>query len=82
MQALAIPMPLDTVVPVIHGGDTQGSLVLPTDDCVVHDNGDRYVGKSEIRTWSDRELIGAKSVMTVHGIEEHGWPGHRRFSGS
>jgi hypothetical protein len=72
MQAMAIPTPLDTLASVVNGGNTEGFLALLTEDSVVDDWGTRYVGKSEIRTWSDRELIGAKGVMTVQGVETHG----------
>lgn len=72
MQAMAIPPPLDTLVSVVNGGNTEEFLALLTEDSVVDDWGTRYVGKSEIRTWSDRELIGAKGVMTVQGVETHG----------
>ncbi|MGI6246820.1 MAG: nuclear transport factor 2 family protein [Pseudochelatococcus sp.] len=72
MQDLSIPAPLDALVSVINGGDTEGYLALLTEDSVVDDNGDRYVGKVEIKTWSDRELIGAKGVMTVQSVETHG----------
>lgn len=72
MNAIAIPAPLDALVSVVNGGDTEGYLALLTEDSVVDDNGDRYVGKAEIKTWSDRELIGAKGVMTVQGVETHG----------
>jgi hypothetical protein len=72
MQSIDIPAPLDRLVSAVNGGNTEGFLSLLTEDCVVDDNGDRYVGKSEIKTWSDRELIGAKGIMTVRSIEEHG----------
>jgi hypothetical protein len=67
-----LPRPIDELVRTVNGGDTAGFLALLSDDCVVDDWGSIYSGRHEIRVWSDRELIGAKGLMTVRHIEQSG----------
>lgn len=71
MSDTTIPAPLNALVDVVNDGDTEGFLSLLTDDAVIDDNGTRYAGKAAIKTWSDRELIGANGVWTVDAVEEH-----------
>ena len=72
MNAIDLPAPLGALVSTINSGDTEGFLLLLTEECVVDDWESLYAGKAEIKTWSDRELVGAKGVMTVRDVEEHG----------
>lgn len=72
MPAIHIPPPIDALVATINAGDTERLLGFFTPDAVVDDWGDEYVGLDAIRTWNDRELIGAKGVMTVRSAQAHG----------
>lgn len=67
-----LPSPLARLVETVNGGDTAGFLDLLAPDCVVDDWGSVYRGRSEIKAWSDRELIGAKGIMTIRSIGQSG----------
>ncbi len=71
-MAVTIPPPVDRLVAAINGGDTEAFLALFAEDGVVDDWGSRMVGRAAIRTWSDRELIGAKGVLTVSKASARG----------
>jgi len=68
MSNIYIPSPLDQLVSAVNSGDLDHFLRLLHEDCIVDDWGTCYKGKQEIRTWSDRELIGAKGVMTIKSV--------------
>lgn len=72
MSGPVLPSPVDAVVQAINAGDTKGFLGFFTPGGVVDDWGKRYVGHAAIRTWSDRELIGAKGVLTVRSVATQG----------
>lgn len=72
MQNVSIPAPIDTLVTAINTGDNDRLLDLLTPDATVDDWGSKYVGLEQIRTWNDRELIGAKGVLTVTSAEQQG----------
>lgn len=48
----------------INAGDEQSFLDAFTEDGEVNDWGTVYRGRENIKTWSDREFIGAKGRMT------------------
>lgn len=67
-------MPLDLPAPVaafrdrVNAGDTDGVLALFPPDGVVIDWGRRFAGHAAIRSWSDKELVGAKGTLTITGV--------------
>jgi hypothetical protein len=65
-----LPHPLARLVETVNGGDTAGFLALLDTDSVVDDWGSVYSGLAEIEKWSNRELIGAKGIMTVRSVEQ------------
>ncbi len=64
-MTVRVPPPVDRLVDAINRGDTEAFLALFPPDGVVDDWGRRMVGHAAIRAWSDKEMIGAKGVMTV-----------------
>lgn len=72
MSEVALPHPVAAVVRSINAGDTEGFLDLFSERGVVDDWGRRFVGRQAIRAWSDRELIGAKGMMTVRSVAARG----------
>jgi SnoaL-like domain len=60
-----VPPPVDKLVEAINGGDTEAFLAFFSPNGAVEDWGRRFEGRAAIRRWSDKELIGAKGVMTV-----------------
>lgn len=68
MAEIPLPPPIGALVQSINAGDTEGFLNLFTENGVVDDWGKQYIGHRAIRAWSDRELIGAKGVMTVRSV--------------
>jgi len=69
-------MPTPTVITAfvnaVNGGDTDAFLALFDEGGVVDDWGTRYVGRNQIRTWSNRELIGAKAALVITSAEQQG----------
>lgn len=67
------PPPIVTaVLDAVNRGDTDAFLALFTPDGAVDDWGSIYRGRDAIRTWSDRELIGAKARFELRSAEQHG----------
>ncbi len=60
-----LPLFVERFVEAINQGDTEAFLDLFMSDGVVNDWGRRFVGRDEIRKWSDKELIGAKGRLTI-----------------
>ena len=52
--------------------DRQAFLDTFAEDAVVDDFGRRFVGKSEISAWSDRENIGTHNRIEVTGVRPDG----------
>lgn len=72
MQDIVIPPPIDVLVKAINEGDTDRLLALFAPGATVDDWGSKYIGLDQIRVWNDRELIGAKGVLTVRSAERQG----------
>lgn len=73
-RALVITSPaiVDTVLAAVNGADTDAFLDLFAADGTVDDWSSIYRGRQEIKTWSDRELIGAKARSALRSAEQHG----------
>lgn len=66
------PPPLDRFVAAVNAGDTPVFLACFAPDALVDDWGRVFSGHAAIKGWSDRELIGAKGVLTVRGLSATG----------
>jgi hypothetical protein len=62
---------IDKILAAVNSGDTDMFLDLFAEDGEVDDWGLIYRGRAEIKTWSDRELIGAKARLTLRAAEVH-----------
>ena len=69
MSSEQLPDEVRRLVDAVNAGDTDAFLSAFADDGYVDDNGRRFTGRDEIRRWSDRELIGARTSMEVTGAE-------------
>jgi hypothetical protein len=67
-----LPPPVAKAIDAVNAGDTEAFLDLFTTDGWIDDNGRRFVGRDEMRAWSDRELIGANTRFEVTGSESAG----------
>ena len=72
MTAAPLPPPLDRFVLAVNAGDTPGFLACFAPDARVDDWGRSFAGHAAIKGWSDRELIGARGVLTVRGVSATG----------
>jgi hypothetical protein len=64
-----LPAPAERAIEAVNSGDTDAFLSQFTADGWIDDNGRRFSGHDEMRTWSDRELIGANTRFQVTGGE-------------
>jgi hypothetical protein len=69
---MTTPSIVSTVIAAVNAGDTDAFLALFEETGAVDDWGDVYRGKTEIRAWSDRELIGVKARFTLRASEQRG----------
>jgi hypothetical protein len=69
-----LPAAVARAIDAVNTGDTEAFLSEFATDGWIDDNGRRFVGRDEMRAWSDRELIGANTRFDVTGSEpiEHG----------
>ncbi|MBO9663514.1 nuclear transport factor 2 family protein [Dokdonella sp.] len=67
-----LPTPVAKLVAAVAAGDTEAFLALFPADGVVDDWGRRFNGHAAIRTWSDKEFIGAKGVLTPRKVSRSG----------
>jgi hypothetical protein len=65
----SLPAPVARAIDAVNAGDTDAFLDEFVGDGWIDDNGRRFVGRDEMRAWSDRELIGANSHFDVTGSE-------------
>jgi len=63
----SLPAPVARAIDAVNAGDTDAFLSEFARDGWIDDNGRRFVGRDEMRAWSDRELIGANSRFDVTG---------------
>ena len=66
------PAIVSAVLNAVNSGDTAAFLDLFAADGAVNDWGSVYRGREAIRTWSDRELIGARARFGLRTSEQHG----------
>ncbi len=69
---MTAPPVIAAVLAAVNGGDTDAFLDLFAPDGAVDDWGSLYRGRDEIRTWSDRELIGVQASFVLRSAEQHG----------
>lgn len=67
-----LPAPVAKLVAAVTVRDTEAFLALFPTDGVVDDWGRRFSGHAAIRTWSDKEFIGAKGVLTPRKVVRSG----------
>lgn len=68
----ALPEPVNTFIATVNENNTSAFISLFQPDGVVNDWGTRYVGQDKIRTWSDREFLGAKVTLNVTRVSHNG----------
>ncbi|MEO5806182.1 nuclear transport factor 2 family protein [Devosia sp.] len=68
MTQSGMPEIVERLAATINAGDTDGFLALFPSNGIVEDWGRRFEGHDAIRGWSDKELIGAKGVLTLGRI--------------
>jgi hypothetical protein len=67
----ALPPVIAAYVRATNGGDLDGLLATFVDDALVNDQLRDYWGKSAIRDWAARDIIGAELTMHVVDVVEH-----------
>lgn len=67
-----IPAVITNFVHLVNSGDVNGFLNLFTDDGYVNDWGRKFSGRDAIKTWSDKEFIGAEGYLTIKDAEPDG----------
>jgi hypothetical protein len=65
----SLPAPVARAIDAVNAGDSDAFLTEFASDGWIDDNGRRFVGRDEMRGWSDRELIGANSRFAVTGSQ-------------
>jgi hypothetical protein len=69
---MTVPTVIEKVVASVNDGNTDGFLQLFSADGEVDDWGTIYRGKDKIKSWSDRELIGAKAHFQLKSADQKG----------
>jgi hypothetical protein len=69
---MSSPTIVTAAIAAINAGDTDTFLDLFAETGSVDDWGTIYRGRAQIKTWSDRELIGAKAHFTLKSSTQHG----------
>jgi hypothetical protein len=69
---MTTPIIVSAVIAAVNAGDTTGFLDLFTETGTVDDWGSVYRGRQEIKSWSDRELIGVNARFELRSSEQHG----------
>jgi hypothetical protein len=64
-----LPAPVARAIDAVNAGDSDAFLTEFASDGWIDDNGRRFVGRDEMRGWSDRELIGANRRFAVTGSQ-------------
>jgi hypothetical protein len=72
MSVMPTPVVITAFVDAVNSGNTATLLALFDTAGVVDDWGSRYVGHDQIRTWSNRELIGVEATLDIVSSEQHG----------
>ena len=69
---MTTPLIVAAVLDAVNSGDSDAFLDLFASDGAVDDWGSIYRGRDAIRTWSDRELIGARASFALRSAEQQG----------
>lgn len=72
MTTIQIPEPIATFIAAVNGQDEDVFIGAFTQTAFVDDWGTKYDGVAAIKTWSDRELLGAKGTFTPERVTEEG----------
>ncbi|MFJ3957184.1 nuclear transport factor 2 family protein [Arthrobacter sp. NPDC090010] len=66
----ALPAPVDAFVEAVNRHDEEAFLDFFPTDGFVDDWGRVFTGRKAIKSWSDKEFIGARGVMTVQNVTQ------------
>ena len=66
----SLPSPVQEFVGVVNAHDEEGFLATFGDSGTVDDWGREFVGRDQIKAWSDEEFIGAQGTMDVQSVAE------------
>lgn len=69
---MQFPLIAVSLLDAVNRGDTRAFLDLFTDDGGVDDWGSIYLGRAEVKAWSDRKLIGPGTKLELILAEECG----------
>ncbi|MCH1883537.1 nuclear transport factor 2 family protein [Agrococcus sp. ARC_14] len=72
MTEPTIPEPVASLIDAINRSDEGAFLDALGEQGVVDDWGREFVGRDAIKTWSDKELIGAAGTLTPLEVTEAG----------
>lgn len=72
MSDLQIPEPVATFIDTVNAHDEQGFLDAFTSDGTVDDWGREFTGPEAIKSWSDKEFIGATGTLTPEEVSVAG----------
>ncbi|MFF3026368.1 nuclear transport factor 2 family protein [Microbacterium sp. NPDC057944] len=72
MTTPRIPEPIASFLTAVNGQDHDAFICAFTLDAFVDDWGTRYHGLDAIKTWSDRELLGAHGTFTAESVSVEG----------
>lgn len=72
MTTVQIPEPVASFITAINGQDEDAFIGAFTPTAFVDDWGTKYDGLAAIKTWSDRELLGAKGTFTPERVTQDG----------
>ena len=67
----ALPRPVAAYVAATNAFDLDRLLATFADDALVNDQLRDYWGKTAIREWAERDIIGERLTMNVVGVIEH-----------
>jgi hypothetical protein len=69
MSMVQLPSPVHEFVTAVNAHDEQAFLDSFTERGAVDDWGREFIGRSEIKAWSDKEFIGAEGTMDVQRVD-------------
>ena len=69
---MTIPAVISAVISAVNEHDTDSFLSLFHEDGAVDDGGRVFSGRSQIRAWSDEELIGVNATFELKSTHENG----------
>lgn len=69
MMTPTIPEPIASFIQRVNAHDEDGFLDAFIAEGLVDDWGRKFTGRSAIKTWSDKEFIGARGVLTAEEVD-------------